>query len=455
MQIRSKNARADFPLEASVENTVPASSGSWRHSFAREVPIAELQRKFGWADGSWQADLLKAADAASTSHQRRGNGSVSAAEVDRYLQKPGDARFLTSTALQQQRGALEEKLAGGASSIPVDAFDSRWQDTVARRADLLGGDGNGQLTRTELDRYFSDVKGGEVQDAQWVPDQQEALFQSKVAESAGELDPLRPAGSGQGLTLLKEYMRVSLDQAKNVPTFVSHMLSAADLQERPFGVDRDKSRFTADPELGAAGVKDTDYRGSGFDRGHMKPAADSPTQAAMDESHLMSNMAPQHGNLNQKSWATLEDAVRDLVSSTGGKAHILTGNLYLDAQGKPLPPEALDTIGTDERRIAVPTHNFKTVLLELPNGNLSMFAYMVPNVKDAPTDKEDIPRFLEASRTSVDRIEELLGQDLYAQLPKSVQAKLETDSSAQVAFREASRYEAASLLWRQEPGTRG
>jgi endonuclease G len=290
---------------------------------------------------------------------------------------------------------------------------------------------------------------------QWVPDQKSAMFESKVAESAGELDPLRPAGSeGQGLSLLKDYMRVSLDQAKNVPTFVSHMLSAADLAERPFGVDRDKSEFKADPELGASGVKATDYRGSGFDRGHMKPAADSPDQAAMDESHLMTNMAPQHPNVNRESWATLEDAVRDLVSTTGGKAYVLTGNLYLDAQGQPLPPEALQTIGNQARRVAVPTHNFKTVLLELPNGNLSMFAYMVPNVKDAPTGADNIARFLEGSRTSVDKIEELLGQDLYAQLPKSVQAKLEKDSSAKLAFREASQFEAASLLRWREADTR-
>jgi endonuclease G len=232
------------------------------------------------------------------------------------------------------------------------------------------------------------------------------------------------------------------------------MISAADLEERPFGVDRDKSVFAEDPELGGNGVKDTDYRGSGFDRGHMKPAADSPTQEAMDESHLMTNMAPQYPNVNREGWATLEDAVRDMVQSTGGKAYVMTGNLYLDGQGKPLPPEAIKTIGPDGRPIAVPTHNFKTVLLELPNGNLSMFAYMVPNVKDAPTEPVNIAKYLEESRTSVDKIEDLLGQDLYANLPKSVQERLEKDTSARMAFREASTFEAASLLMRRGWGDR-
>jgi len=451
MQIPPKSSAPQQVPSITVGTTVSTTSGSWRRSTAREVPISELQQKFGWAEGSWQADLLKAADAASPTQTRRGNGSVSAAEVERYLQSPGDTRFLTSTALQQERSALEQKLAGGGRSVAVDAFDSDWQDAVARRADLSG---DGKLSRTELNTFFKDVKAGKAQDVQWVPDQKSAMFESKVAESAGELDPLRPPGS-EGLSLLKEYMRVSLDQAKNVPTFVSHMLSAADLEERPFGVSRDKSQFLPDPELGEGGVQETDYKGSGFDRGHMKPAADSPDQAAMDESHLMSNMAPQHPNLNRESWATLEDAVRDLVSTTGGKAYVMTGNLYLDAQGKPLPPEALQTIGNEARRVAVPTHNFKTVLLELPNGNLSMFAYMVPNVKDAPTGADNISRFLESSRTSVDKLEELLGQDLYANLPKSVQAKLEADSSAKMAFREASQFQAASLLRLRKADTRG
>ena len=442
MQIRPKSTSAAPPGETrlSVGNTVPSASGSWSRSTTREVPIAELQRKFGWADGSWQAGLLKAADGAS------GNGQVSAAEVDAYLARPDDARFLTSTALQQQRAALEQKLAGGAPSTAVDSFDSDWQDSVARRADLLGGNADGKLSRAELDTWLQDMKQGGVKDTSWLPDQKVALFESKVAESAGEVDPLRPTGSGDGLSLVKEYMRLSMDEARNVPTFVSYLLSAADIQETPVDVDREKSDFRADPELGRAGVVDSDYTGTGFDRGHMKPAEDSPTQEAMDESHLLSNVAPQYPDLNRQPWRTLEAAVNDLVQTTGGKASIITGNLYLDAQGKPLPPEALETMGANARRIAVPTHQFKTVLLELPNGNLSMFAYMVPNLKDAPTKKADITPFLEASRTSVDQLEELLGQDLYAQLPESIQAKLEADTQARMAFQNASTYEAASLL---------
>jgi endonuclease G len=450
MAIRPKSSADPLIPSVTVGNTVESKEGSWNRNASNEVSIKELQQKYGWGESSWQSDLLKAADAAGPTSTRRGNGSVSAAEVNRYLSQPGDARFLSSTAVQQQRTALEQKLTGGTRSVEVDSFDSDWQDEVARRADLISGDSNGQLSQAELDTYLQAMKAGQVEGARWVPDQQAAVFESKVAESAGELDPLRPAGAQSGVSLVKEYMRLSMDQAQNVPNFVSYMLSAADIQETPVDVDRDKSHFARDPELGEDSVSPADYTGTGFDRGHMKPAEDSPTQEAMDESHLMSNIAPQYPDLNRQTWRTLEDAVNDLVRSTGGKAHIVTGNVYLDAQGKPMPPDAVEKMGAEERRIAVPTHNFKTVLLELPNGHLSMFAYLVPNVKDAPTKKEDITPFLENARTSVDRIEELLGQDLYAQLPESVQARLETDTTARVAFQEASQYEAATLLWPQD-----
>ncbi|AEI69064.1 DNA/RNA non-specific endonuclease [Corallococcus macrosporus] len=418
------------------------------------MPISELHEKFGWTDESWQVGLMNAADAASGVKSRNGNGAVSAAELERYLAAPEDGQYLTSTALQQKRSALDAKLAQGpGNAVDVDAFDSGWQSTVARRADLLGGNSDGQLSAEELDAFIQASKAGKHADTRWVPDQQMAALQSRVAEAAGELDPLRPDGApgANGLSLVKEYARLALDQGANVPTFVSYMLSAEDVKETPAGVSRLESTFVRDPELGRTGVTDSDYTNTGFDRGHMKPAEDSPTQEAMDESHQMSNIAPQHGNHNQQVWRTLEQGVSGLVNSQGGKAYIFTGNLYLDAKGQPLPPEKRETTGAGERRLAIPTHNFKTVLHELPNGNLTMYAYLMPNAKEGPSKKEDILPLLDSHRVPVDRIEELLGQDLYANLPKRVQDKLEKGTPGEGVFQRDSLYFAGSLF-RFAPG---
>lgn len=99
----------------------------------------------------------------------------------------------------------------------------------------------------------------------------------------------------------------------------------------------------------------------------------------------------------------------------------------------------------------MPTHNFKTVLHELPNGSLTMYAYLVPNTKDGPSKKEDILPLLDSHRVPVDRIEELLGQDLYANLPQRVQDKLEKGTPAEGVFQRNSLYFAASLF-RFAPG---
>ncbi len=457
MTLRPTTTRAVPPRPASAApstNAVTTPGGSWRRSTAREVPISELQEKFGWKDDSWQVGLMQAADAASPIKSRGGNGQVSAAELEAYLAAPEDGQYLTSTALQQKRSSLDAKLAAaGGTAVDVDAFDGGWQATVARRADLLGGNGDGQLSAEELDAFIQASKAGKHAETRWVPDQQMAALQSRVAEAAGEVDPLRATGDAgsEALGLVKEYSRISLDQGANVPTFVSYMLSASDIRETPATVSRLESTFVRDPELGRDGVTDSDYTRTGFDRGHMKPAEDSPTQEAMNESHQMTNIAPQHGNHNQQVWRTLEQGVSGLVNAQGGKAYIVTGNLYLDDKGQPLPPEQRETTGAGSRRLAVPTHNFKTVLHELPNGNLTMYAYLVPNVKDGPSKKEDILPLLDSHRVPVDRIEELLGQDLYANLPKRVQARLEKGTPGEGVFQRNSLYFASSLF-RFAPG---
>jgi DNA/RNA endonuclease G (NUC1) len=84
---------------------------------------------------------------------------------------------------------------------------------------------------------------------------------------------------------------------------------------------------TSDPALRATL---DDYRGSGLDRGHMAPAADASrlSQAAMDETFSLSQIVPQHPELNRKYWARMEAMVRKL-----GREHddvfVISGPLFL------------------------------------------------------------------------------------------------------------------------------
>lgn len=78
-----------------------------------------------------------------------------------------------------------------------------------------------------------------------------------------------------------------------------------------------QDRFVPDPLLEAETDLTKDYAGSGFDRGHMAPAADNQCSGpdAMKECFYFSNMTPQYGSLNRGDWKTLEMRTRDLALS--------------------------------------------------------------------------------------------------------------------------------------------
>lgn len=85
------------------------------------------------------------------------------------------------------------------------------------------------------------------------------------------------------------------------------------------GADRARSEFKEDasipPHLRARLV---DFAHSGYDRGHLAPAADhASSQARMDATFTLSNVVPQSPSLNREYWARLEKFVRDLTKRFG------------------------------------------------------------------------------------------------------------------------------------------
>jgi endonuclease G len=72
-----------------------------------------------------------------------------------------------------------------------------------------------------------------------------------------------------------------------------------------------KDSFKTDTEIGTGSATLADYRGSGYDRGHLAPAADMKMSAlSMSDSFYMSNMSPQHPSFNRGIWSKLESYVR-------------------------------------------------------------------------------------------------------------------------------------------------
>ncbi|AET38902.1 ribonuclease Ecym_3416 [Eremothecium cymbalariae DBVPG len=131
------------------------------------------------------------------------------------------------------------------------------------------------------------------------------------------------------------------------------------------------------PEMFRARLRD--YFRSGYDRGHLAPAADFKySQNAMEESFYLSNVCPQlHDGFNAGYWMYLEQYCRRLAMKYGS-LHIVSGPLYLPKKD-PVDGKfrvTYEVIGNPPN-VAVPTHFFKLLLAD--NGKLYAGAYVLPN----------------------------------------------------------------------------
>lgn len=93
-----------------------------------------------------------------------------------------------------------------------------------------------------------------------------------------------------------------------------------------------------------------DYRGSGFDRGHMAPAGDMATEESMAQSFSLANIVPQAPINNRKAWAKIEKDTRKYVMRAAGYVYVITGPVFDDTP---------HTIG--DGKVWVPTHLFKLI----------------------------------------------------------------------------------------------
>ncbi|WP_261664277.1 DNA/RNA non-specific endonuclease [Deinococcus sp. Marseille-Q6407] len=172
------------------------------------------------------------------------------------------------------------------------------------------------------------------------------------------------AGVSTRLLCRQEYV-VLYDPAWHVPRVVGEYLSPTELG----GNVQRQDNFVPDPDLPAgesAGLND--YRSSGYDRGHMAPAADfKSSPQAMQESFYLSNMVPQNHHMNTGVWAALESAVRSCAGDRGG-VFVLSG---------PVLSKHPKTIGEG---VAVPDSLFKVVV-----SGKEARAFVIPN-RSQPSD---------------------------------------------------------------------
>ena len=92
------------------------------------------------------------------------------------------------------------------------------------------------------------------------------------------------------------------------------------------------TRFFADGRLPRSERAELeDYKGSGFDKGHMAPAGDMVNPESMAQSFSLANMVPQYPQNNRKSWVSIEKATRKYVARAVGDVYVITGPIFNQA----------------------------------------------------------------------------------------------------------------------------
>lgn len=198
---------------------------------------------------------------------------------------------------------------------------------------------------------------------------------------------------------------VSYNKDTKLPNWVSYELTRAETK----GKEKRSNRFIADPLVKGAIATNADYTRSGYDKGHMAPAADMKwSPVAMNESFYFSNMCPQHPQLNRRGWKKLEDKIRDWA--VADSAIIIICGPVIKKQPK--------TIG--KNKVAVPQQFFKVILSPFVKP-MRAIGFLFNNEQSVDP--------LSAYVVTVDSIERLTNMDFFSLLPDEIENKIEAEAN--------------------------
>ena len=187
---------------------------------------------------------------------------------------------------------------------------------------------------------------------------------------------------------------VAYDGRLRIPSWVIEDVTLDDINGN---ASRKGHRFHADDVLpSVVQSQPSDYKGSGFDRGHMVPAGDNKeSDKNMKNSFLLSNVAPQNRSVNSGCWVKIEMRVRALVR-IHGRVTAVTGPIFNREKRDDKTLVQYQLIG--DGGVAVPGAFFKVVFWD--HGNE---AYIVQN---RPVDP-DTP--LRDFSTTIEKVERAAG----------------------------------------------
>lgn len=227
--------------------------------------------------------------------------------------------------------------------------------------------------------------------------------------AAGSVDGLEIPSSPESMReqiLRRTGYTVSYNKNTLLPNWVAWHLTA----ERTEGpAKRPRRAFHEDEEVPEPRATDSDYYNSGFDRGHLCPAADNKwSEEAMYESFLFTNMCPQNHNLNIGDWNEMEQACRRWAKKYGS-VYVACGPILYKGKHK--------TVGRN--KVVVPEAFFKVVLCM--EGTPKAIGFIYKNAAGNRPKGDYV--------NTVDEVERITGIDFFPSLPDGVERKVEAECS--------------------------
>jgi endonuclease G, mitochondrial len=213
----------------------------------------------------------------------------------------------------------------------------------------------------------------------------------------------RPSSTTKQL-IYHDYYTLSYNEKYEQAEWVAYELKQEYLIKNKFK----RPLFIKDPKVVTSSADWKNYKNSGYDKGHLCPAADMDfSKKAFKETFFTSNISPQLHVFNNGVWKRLEEKVRYWAQKYDG-IYVVTGGV--------LNP-TLKTIGKEN--VAVPEYFYK-ILMDDTNGKYRMIAFMIPN------EKSDKPLY--SFVVTVDSVEKITGIDFFPKLVDETEDRLEKSS---------------------------
>lgn len=226
--------------------------------------------------------------------------------------------------------------------------------------------------------------------------------QSVPADSLS--DVRLPSGISQQKAVYTGYT-ASFNPSLRIPNFVVYELTGTEAE----GTGERARHFLQDTAIENC-PEPSDYTKSGFDRGHMAPAADMKWSGqAMRESFYMTNICPQNHALNSGGWKRLEEKVRDWAIRDSALV-VITGPIVQSR------PKRLDS------GVAIPDGFFKVLLAPYATP-MRGIAFIYKN--------EGGQKKIEMQAVSIDSVEAATGFDFFHALPDEIENRIEKSYSYQ------------------------